>query len=862
MNGVNSDTRRGSVSGFDPGSRCRVWLCALLVWILIPGGPCAICGSQPQLAAQESVIAKGRLEIHKVKIEGNTTIPTRAIAKKIKIRPGQSVTSFEIRNEEKALLATRWFLRVESKFRETDEGYELVFKVWERPILRGVTYKGNDKVKTKRLEAITNLREGGAFAVDLNREAVRAMENYYREKGYLHVKITLEKGGNEHDREVVFDIKEGPKVVVSKIRVKGGDFFGEPLLKTKLKTKKQILWLIGGKFDPATIPDDIAALKEYYFSLGFFDVEITHELKETKDRSKVMITYTVNEGKRFKMGDILIEGSEVIAEEKLRSQMKLHPGDYFDERKLTADLEMMKGEYGKLGRIFAVVNPVSKYFEEPGQMDLIFNINEDKQYRIRKINVIIDGDNPTTKETVALNQLLVKPWDLADPAKIRKSKRRLEGGQIWGTGQVPGTKPPAIQIKQVKNIAQPEGPREIIRAQASDAPARNPIINNSPQGDPFGNEFGGQQNPYFPDPGTMYPNTGLIDLDVNVSEAQTGRLMIGAGINSDSGLVGSIVLDEKNFDLFRPPTSWDDIWNGRAWRGDGQQFRLEAVPGTIVNRYLFNWREPYLFDRDISLGVSGFLYDRIFDSWRESRTGGRVTFGKQYTQEWSGAVAFRLEDVELSDPDFPTPPSLASALGNNFLSTVRASIAHDTRDAAFLPSEGHYVELAYEQGFGDYIYPRVELEGRQYFQVGSRPDGSGRQIISLRGELGWTGEDTPIFEKFYAGGFQSFRGFRFRGVSPREFDVTVGGEFLALGSLEYMHPLMANDSVQAVVFTDFGSVEENVGLSDFRVTAGAGLRITIPQLGPVPLALDWAIPIMDQPQDDRQLFQFYFGVFN
>jgi outer membrane protein insertion porin family len=134
--------------------------------------------------------------------------------------------------------------------------------------------------------------------------------------------------------------------------------------------------------------------------------------------------------------------------------------------------------------------------------------------------------------------------------------------------------------------------------------------------------------------------------------------------------------------------------------------------------------------------------------------------------------------------------------------------------------------------------------------------------VTLRGQFGYTGEDTPIFEKFFAGGYQSFRGFRFRGVSPRVYDVTVGGEFLTLGTVEYMVPLMANDSVQAVVFSDFGTVEENVTFRHFRASVGAGLRITVPALGPVPLALDWAVPVADQPYDDRQLFAFYFGVFN
>jgi outer membrane protein insertion porin family len=79
------------------------------------------------------------------------------------------------------------------------------------------------------------------------------------------------------------------------------------------------------------------------------------------------------------------------------------------------------------------------------------------------------------------------------------------------------------------------------------------------------------------------PNQPTVDLNILAEEARTGRFMFGAGVNSDLGVTGQIVIDERNFDPFRIPTSWDDVLNG-AWRGAGQGFRLEAMPGTQVHR--------------------------------------------------------------------------------------------------------------------------------------------------------------------------------------------------------------------------------------------------------------------------------------
>ena len=353
---------------------------------------------------------------------------------------------------------------------------------------------------------------------------------------------------------------------------------------------------------------------------------------------------------------------------------------------------------------------------------------------------------------------------------------------------------------------------------------------------------------------------GWVDINVRAAEGRTGRLMFGAGVNSDAGLVGSFVWDESNFDLFRPPQTFADVIEGRAWRGGGQRFRLEAAPGNQVSRYTLSWTDPYFMYSDYSLTVSGFYFNRFYPDWNEDRLGGRIGIGRQLTPEWSVNAALRLEDVQLKDPKTPTPPVLQRDVGSNFLSTVRLSATHDTRDMSIMPGEGHYADLGYEQAFNEFSYPRVEGEFRQYFTLHSRPDGSGRHVLTLAGNLGWSGDDTPVFERYFAGGFQSFRGFSYRGVTPRTGGVSTGGTFQMLGTVEYRLPVTADDMINFVAFTDFGSVEEEVTLSNFRATAGVGMRVVVPAMGPVPLAFDFAFPIKSQAFDDERIFSFYVGV--
>src|SRR5262249_60828483 len=104
--------------------------------------------------------------------------------------------------------------------------------------------------------------------------------------------------------------------------------------------------------------------------------------------------------------------------------------------------------------------------------------------------------------------------------------------------------------------------------------------------------------------------------------------------------------------------------------------------------------------------------------------------------------------------------------------------------------------------------------------------------------------DAPVFERFYAGGFRSLRGFEFRGVGPDVGGFKVGGDFMFLNSLEYQVPVTANDLFYLVAFVDSGTVERRIGIHDYRVSAGLAARITIPQMGQIPITLDFGFPIV------------------
>lgn len=362
------------------------------------------------------------------------------------------------------------------------------------------------------------------------------------------------------------------------------------------------------------------------------------------------------------------------------------------------------------------------------------------------------------------------------------------------------------------------------------------------------------------------PRVREADLIINGFPARTGRIMLGGAVNSDAGITGQLTIDERNFDITRWPRSFRDMFSGTAFRGAGQTFRLEAAPGSVFKRYTLQFADPNLLGYlPISMSVSGFLYDRRFDDWDEERMGGRLSFGYRITPDLSISAGVTGQNVAITDPRDATEPELDAVLGDNGLWSGQVSLKHDTRNTPIQASEGHYFEFSFEEVFGDYEYSRFELEGRQYWLLNQRADGSGKQTVSFSSRLGFSGKDTPIFENFFAGGYATMRGFEFRGASPvgtTPAQVEVGGRFQWLNTLEYMFPLTADDAFAGVAFVDFGTIEKNIEINadNFRVAPGVGLRIAIPMLGPAPLAFDFAFPVAKADTDQERVFSFYMSM--
>jgi outer membrane protein assembly complex protein YaeT len=764
-------------------------------------------------AFQNSTPVSSEEPIAEVRPVGNRAISTQKIMAEIRTRAGLPPDRRLLEEDVRRLVATRQFLDVRVEYVHEPHGLVVLFRVVEGNQIREVVIEGNTALSSEKLRDKAGLKPEKDRPVDVTRarDAARIMEDLYHEKGYSFAEVAVAEGSKPGDGRLVFRVTEGPKVAITDVDFVFLDTntLGARVVATKTKTRSRKFGFYGGKFNIREINDDVQRISAYYRSLGFFDAKVSRETRPSADHSSVEVIFVIQEGPRYAVRTIEFKGNEKLADDTLSENLKMKAGEPFNHAELQSDLQKIKDKYGALGHIDAgdggglKVRENVRFLDEPGQVDVVYTIAEGEPFYVGR--VLING-NTTTRDNVIRSRLRVYPGDLLDTTALRRSEKNLRSSQLFQTNFQQGTGPTITPMGDGPNIR---------------------------------------------------------DLDVRVTEAQTGRILFGIGVNSDAGVLGNVIISEQNFDIMRWPSSFSDLLYGDAFRGAGQELRIEAAPGTQFSRYLLSWRDPDIFDLPYSFGVSGYFFQRNYREWDEERVGGSLTLGHAFSDQVRGSLGLRIENVQISEPDVPTPQDLLDVLGDNFLTSLTLGLEHDTRDNPFMPSCGHFVQVSYEQGFGDFTFPSLTLEGRQFFTVVERPDGSGKQVFSLRGTLGFAGDDTPIFERFFAGGFRNFRGFRFRGVGPvgeNNDDTHVGGTFMALGSAEYQFPITADDTLQMVAFSDFGTLEEDVTFDDFRVTVGVGLRVVVPMLGPVPLAFDFAVPLRSADTDDEQVFTFFIGI--
>lgn len=717
----------------------------------------------------------------------------------------------------------------------------VVFELAERPLVVDVQAVGNTKINDADISAVVDVISGtpiDRFQID---RSARRIEELYRAKGYYNARITIDEEELADGGIVIFRIREGERLRVTAIRFEGNQAFTAKQLKKEVDTKEATIFR-KGQLDDDTLNDDIGNLIEFYRDRGYLDVRADRILQPSPDGREAIITYLVEEGPLYTLRSVKIqittegERPPVLGRDQIAGMIPIKPGDVFGDAALRTASVNVSTALGQMGYANSVVNRVEKRDPESPVVDLIFDINEGPRSRVGE--VIIQG-NELTRQEVVRRQIEVRPMRPLDTTAVDRTERELRRLRLFNDR-------PPVRIT-------PLDPGVEFYAEVWD---------------------GGAPATAEPAPDAASPSDEIDlrldeteryrDVLIEVEETNTGEFNFGGAVSSDSGLIGRIALVQRNFDIRDTPDSPGELFSGRAFRGGGQTFQLELLPGDRVETYSIGLTEPYLFESEYSGGAQFFLRDRDFDEFDEERAGARFNVGRRFGTRWRGNLTLRLESVELSDLQPDRPTDVFAVADKNNIYGLQASLERTTIDSIVRPTRGSRTKVSVEQVIGDFEFTKFDARHTVFIPI--REDYLGRPtVLSLSGQVGYIpqgNDEVPTYERFYLGG-QSFRGFEFRTVSPKGFrndngqqtDDPVGGSWLLFSSVEVQQPIY-DELLGIVFFVDAGTVTDELEFDQWRVSIGTGIRLYIPQLSPAPLAFDFGFPIVKEDLDEKRLFTF------
>jgi len=747
-----------------------------------------------------------QMRIGSIEAQGNVTISTPKILSTVRARVGRLFDAASATEDTRRIAALEGVEYAYYNTAVVEGAVKLTFVIVEKNLVRLLAFKGNNRISSGKLAKELAFKQGDYLELFLIRDGVARMVELYHKGGFAFVEISLDESGLSQGK-VVYQIKEGSRVKVRRVEFEGNESIrSKELAKAvKTRTRKYLFWPV--YYEERVISEDVAKLQDVYQKRGFLDARIEVDSGFSEDNKLAYVRFSIEEGPVYTIEQIVITGNEFFDSGILTEGMRLQVGGFYSKQKADFDTRHILGRYQELGFVDAQVRH-RRSFTGPGKVVAHFEISQGGRFRIGQ--VIITG-NESTQDKVVRRIL---------------DEEDFSPGQWFNAG-----------------IARGDGTGELEKT------IQRTILTEST----FIKATGSQ-----PD---------RRDAHVSIIEGQTGSVMLGAGVASDSGLIGHLVFDQRNFDITDWPQSFGDLIRGRAFKGAGQRLRIALEPGTVQDMFSISFTEPYLFDKPVSLDVVGSSFERFRESYNEERLKGYFGFEKRYKDKWRRGISFRAETVDVTDLERDAPREIRDVRGENDLFGAKLYIRKDTTDSRFTPSTGYHFNAGYEQVGGDYTFGI--LSGTQRWYRTLYQDLADRKTIlevKLHGAtvLG----DAPPFEKFYAGGTGSLRGFDYRGVSTRglQYNPTtpivgaekkdpIGSDWILLANAEVAVPL-TEEVISLLFFVDAGTIDSGGA----RASVGTGLQILIPQwFGPVPMRFELAAPFMKDDEDETRAFSFSVG---
>jgi outer membrane protein insertion porin family len=676
--------------------------------------------AQAEPAVAPASVAKPAAPIELVRtitIVGAQRLETDTIRSYIRLKEGDRYTQAAADQVLKDLYATELFADAQLRNNSGD----VTIEVKENPVINRIILEGNKRLKDDKILPEIKLAARQIFTRSKVRADVARIIELYKRQGRFAASVEPKMVMLEQNRvDIVFELTEGPKSKVRKINIIGNERFKDGQLRGQMVTKQAGFTKIfssATSYDPDRLAFDQQKLRQFYLTNGYADFRVVSAVAElTPDKRDFIITYVVEEGKRYKFGDIKVDSQlRDFDGDALAKRLQPKTGAWYNAKLVEDTVDSLTETAGSFGYAFADVRPDFNRNKDDLTMSVTFRLAETPRVYVERVDV---NGNTLTQDKVIRREFRISEGDAFSSFQIKRSSNRI------------------------KSLGY------------------------------FQEKFEIEQKPGS--------TSDRIVLEANVEERPTGQLQLSAGFSSLESFILQASIQQNNF------------------RGRGQTVGLSIDYSRFSRSIQASFTEPYLFDRNISLGFD--IYRRDFNSfnfqgsnrnttYRQSTTGFQFRAGVPLTEYMSliGRYTLNFENVTLDRNTYYLPDAngvpqcsiflagryLCDAIGRRTSSILGTSLVYDSLDNRLRPTRGTQAVIGVDVAGlgGDVRYARITANASRFFALGKgfvfsiRGEGGAIKALSSRSNDPGI-DDVRLTDRFFLGEPQ-IRGFDIRGVGPR-----------------------------------------------------------------------------------------------
>jgi len=360
-----------------------------------------------------------------VRVTGNVRIEADAIERVIRVKAGDVMRAGELSKDLKNIYKMGYFedIRVEA---EEDEGGKLVvFHVKEKPTIRKISFSGNQVFKDKKLRENLTISTGSILNIFTIKSNIEQLQAMYKEKNYHNIKITYtvhDQENNQADIEFVFE--EGKKIRIKEIAFQGNRTFPDKKLKKLISTSEKgfFSWLTSsGELNIEDLSQDAARLMAFYHTEGFIHAKVGDPVVDFEDKG-IFITFKIEEGERFKVGTIDMDGNLIIPKSRLMPGLQIAKEPFFNRETVRKDILWLTDLYADAGYAFADISPLTREDSVNRLVDITYSAQ--KRDRVYFEDITISG-NTSTRDKVIRRELSINEQGLYSGSRLKRSVRNL-----------------------------------------------------------------------------------------------------------------------------------------------------------------------------------------------------------------------------------------------------------------------------------------------------------------------------------------------------------------------------------------------------------------------------------------------------